>query len=496
MFKRIKTNSFLPVFITAILFLFPLKNYASSPKWNIEVKGIVTEKGHQLMGSVVSLFADSTLKQKITSDSGEFDFILNPDTDYMLTFTKPGYITKCISFSTKNVPAARAKQGFSPYDIEISIYPKIDGVDVNPLLQAPLAMVRYDANMDGGGDFAYDEKYMKSIRPFLSILDYEMKQAVSRAKKDKEDALKTDQLKRQQLIIYASIAILLLVLGFAVYAYRSSIQKKKINKELDMKNRDIEERNREITDSINYARRIQHAIMPEHSSIVNSLPDSFILFKPKAIVSGDFYFYFKDKERTFIAAADCTGHGVPGAFMSLIGYEKLHDATAQTAHTGEVLSMVNKGIRAALRQTSDTGSTRDGMDIALCALEAKNGGMQVSYSGANRPLWIIRKDSNELEEIKPTKKAIGGFTDEEQIFDAHDLHVKKGDAIYMFSDGYADQFGGAQGKKLTTKRFREFLLEIKNFSMAEQYQKLDTFIESWRNREEQLDDILVIGIRV
>jgi len=474
--------------------LCPKINFAAS-KWNIEVKGIVTEKGEQLRGAVISLYADSTLKSSITADSGEFDFTLQPDTDYMLTFTKPGYITKCISFSTKNVPAARAKLGFSPYDIEISIYKKIDGVDVNPLQQAPLAMVRYDPDLNNG-DFAYDEKYMKSIKPFLSILDYEMKQSVKRAQQDKQDAMKNDQLKRQQLIIYATGLILLLVLGFAFFAYRSFVQKKKINKELDLKNKNIEEKNREITDSINYAQRIQHAIMPEHKQIVNVLPDSFILFKPKAIVSGDFYFYFKDKDRTFIAAADCTGHGVPGAFMSLIGYEKLHDAAGQTKHTGEILSLVNVGIREALRQSSDTGSTRDGMDIALCSLEKNNGGMLVSYSGANRPLWIARKDSAELEEIKPTKKAIGGFTEADQAFDAHQIQINKGDTIYMFSDGYADQFGGIHGKKLTTKRFRELLLEIKGFSMAKQAERLEEYIENWKAKEEQLDDILVIGVRV
>lgn len=498
MFKIEKINSFSRILFTAILFLIPVLSFAAKKannqlKWTVEVKGTVNEKGKLLRGSVISLYVDSTLKQQITSDSGEFDFILMPDTDYMLTFTKPGYITKCMSFSTKDVPTERAKQGFSAFDVIISIYPKTEGIDVDPMSKAPLDMIRYSPDAD---DFAIDEKYTKSIAPFISILDYEGKQAVKRAQEEKTVALENEQLKRQRLIIYASIAILILVLAFALYAYRSYIQKKKINKELDLKNRHIEEKNREITDSINYARRIQHAIMPEHTQIKKVLPDSFILFKPKDIVSGDFYFYHKDKDKTFIAAADCTGHGVPGAFMSLIGYEKLHDAVSQTKHPGELLSIVNLGIREALRQSSDPNSTRDGMDIALCSIENKNGGAVVSYAGANRPLWINKKGSGELEEVKATKKAIGGFTEADQKFDAHEIHISKGDTFYLFSDGYADQFGGANGKKLTTKRFRELLLEIKEFSMEKQAERLEQFIEKWREKEEQLDDILVIGIRV
>jgi len=480
--------------------LFPVISYAALkrttiPKWNIEVKGVVTEKGQSLKGAIISVYNDSTLIETQTSEDGEFNLTLQPDTDYMLTFTKPGYITKCISFSTKNVPAARAKQGFTPYDIEISVYRKVQGVDANSLMQAPLAMVRYDPDFNKG-DFALDEKYTKSIRPFLSILDFEMKESVKRAQEDKQDVLKNDQLKRQQIIIYASGVVLLLVLGFAIFALISYRQKRRINLELDSKNKKIEEKNREITDSINYAQRIQHAIMPEHSNMTKVLPDSFILFKPKDIVSGDFYFFLHHKDRILLAAADCTGHGVPGAFMSLIGYEKLHDATHQTQHTGEVLSLVNRGIREALRQSSDSGSTRDGMDIALCSIIKGNDTAKVSFSGANRPMWIIRKTTGELEEVKPTKKAIGGFTDADQEFEANEIQLSKGDTFYLFSDGYADQFGGPHGKKLTTKRLKEFLLSIKELSMTAQVKKLEDYIEQWKIKEEQLDDILVIGVRV
>jgi len=469
---------------------------AVKPTWSIEVKGTVTEKGQSLQGAVVSLFSDSNLLQKVTSPDGDFSFTLHADTEYMFTFSKPGYVSKCITFSTKDVPMARAKQGFSPYDIEVSIFKKIEGVDIGQLLQAPLALIRFNPDLNEGGDFMYDEKYAKSIKPFLAVLDFEIKQEFKRAEQEKQVAVRDGELKKQKVLTWSAIIVLLLVLGFAIYAYRSFRQKRKMNHELDFQNKSIEQKNREITDSISYAKRIQDAILPTSETVKKVLPDSFILFKPKDIVSGDFYFFLHNKEKIYFGAADCTGHGVPGAFMSLIGYEKLYDASHTTDNTGDILSMVNKGIRKSLRQTTDKDSTRDGMDIALCCIQKEDKGMKVSFSGANRPLWVIRKGASSIEEFKPTKKAIGGFTEEEQGFDLFQTQINEGDTLYMFSDGYADQFGGDKGKKLTTKKFREILLEIKHLSMNDQLKHLESFIDSWRNKEEQLDDILVLGVRV
>ncbi|HTA81626.1 MAG TPA: SpoIIE family protein phosphatase [Bacteroidia bacterium] len=476
--------------------LLSLNVFAAKSTWSIEVKGTVTEKGQGLQGAVISLFSDSVLLQKVTSPDGDFSFILHADTEYMFTFSKPGYVSKCITFSTKDVPLARAKQGFSPYDIEVSIFKKIDGVDIGQLLQAPLALIRFNPDLNEGGDFMYDEKYAKSIKPFLAVLDFEIKQEFKRAEQEKQVAVRDGELKKQKVLTWSAIIVLLLVLGFAIYAYRSFTQKRKMNHELDFQNKSIEQKNREITDSISYAKRIQDAILPTAETVKKVLPDSFILFKPKDIVSGDFYFFLHNKEKIYFGAADCTGHGVPGAFMSLIGYEKLYDASHATSNTGDILSMVNKGIRKSLRQTTDKDSTRDGMDIALCCIQKEDKGMKVSFSGANRPLWVIRKGASSIEEFKPTKKAIGGFTEEEQGFDLFQTQINEGDTLYMFSDGYADQFGGDKGKKLTTKKFREILLEIKHLSMNDQLKHLENFIDSWRNKEEQLDDILVLGVRV
>lgn len=481
-------------FIAIIIILIPLFSYAGST-WNIEIRGSVTAKGIKLKNSLITIYGGALSKRVIESPNGDFDFFLQPDTNYLITFTKVGYITKCVSFSTKNVPSGRAAKGFSPYDIEVEIYPKIAGVDDAPLIQAPLAIVKYDSTFEQG-DFTSDTKYAESIAPFLSILDYEMKQTIKQAQMEKLDMLKNEELKRQRFIIYFSGIILILVSAFALYILFSYRQKKRINAELDFKNRKIEEKNLEITDSINYAKTIQNAMMPDYRQLGKILPESFILFRPKAIVSGDFYFFLESNNKIFLAAADCTGHGVPGAFMSLIGYDKLAEAVNRTMHVGEALSVVNKGIKDALRQSSSGGSSHDGMDIALCAIEMSNDGMKINYSGANRPLWIIRKDTREVKEIIPTKKGIGGFTDDEQQFDIHELQLTRGDCFYLFSDGYADQFGGMQGKKFSKKRFKELLVEANELPMTEQMDMLDEFILKWKEKEEQIDDILVIGVRV
>jgi serine phosphatase RsbU (regulator of sigma subunit) len=255
----------------------------------------------------------------------------------------------------------------------------------------------------------------------------------------------------------------------------------------------LAEKNKEITDSINYAKRIQQAKLPEVSEITSHLPHSFILFKPKDIVSGDFYFFRKKANECYIAAADCTGHGVPGALMSMVASEQLNDALRQSDKVSEILSLVNKGIKSSLRQTVSADSTRDGMDIVLCCVDYHR--KLVKYSAANRPLWIIRKGQDHVEEIKATKKAIGGLTDDHQNFEEHELQFQSGDTIYLFTDGYADQFSGKDGKKLMTKKFKEILLSQRAAEMPSQHKWLDGFIEEWKGGAEQIDDILVIGIR-
>jgi ligand-binding sensor domain-containing protein/serine phosphatase RsbU (regulator of sigma subunit) len=273
-------------------------------------------------------------------------------------------------------------------------------------------------------------------------------------------------------------------------------------KEIVEQQKIVEGKNKNITDSINYALRIQTAFLPKKEEISAYLPQSFILFKPKDIVSGDFYFFYKNaliktktgKDPVFIAAADCTGHGVPGAFLSMVGFERLTDAVRQSNYPSEILSLLNTGVKNSLHQSSKDESTRDGMDIAICAVDIEN--RIVTYAGANRPLWIIRKGQKEIEEIKCTKTAIGGLTADNQGFEPHEFTLQPGDSFYIFSDGYADIFNGETNKKLTTKKFKQILLDIQDKTMQEQERYLEDFIETWKAGTEQIDDILVIGVKI
>ena len=179
--------------------------------------------------------------------------------------------------------------------------------------------------------------------------------------------------------------------------------------------------------------------------------------------------------------------------MSTIGSEKLNEAVKDSSDVSVILNLVNRGMKKVLRQTDKINSTRDGMDVSLCAFNKDLS--QVEYAGANRPLWIIRKDQLEIEEIKATKVAIGGLTEDTQEFAKHTIDLQKGDSVYLFSDGYADQFS-PQDKKLMTRKFKEIILSIQNKTMEEQKEYLGSFIDEWKGNMEQTDDILVIGVRV
>lgn len=278
--------------------------------------------------------------------------------------------------------------------------------------------------------------------------------------------------------------------------------------ELRINSNIIEQKNLAITDSIRYAKRIQLATLPYSDIIKKHLPDSFILYKPKDIVSGDFYAFAKKEDEIILAAADCTGHGVPGAFMSMIGTNLFNQIINEKNITkpSEILNQLDKGIERALKQ--EETDNHDGMDMVICSFNFKENKFQ--YAGANRPLWIVRKnkhDSNAvlekdnfgefIEIIKPNKNPIGGFNQEQkELFTNHYFEIETGDTIYLLTDGYSDQFGGALGKKLLSKRLRDYLIEIKNESMQKQEMLLDLFFEEWRGKHEQVDDVLIIGIRL
>ena len=255
----------------------------------------------------------------------------------------------------------------------------------------------------------------------------------------------------------------------------------------------IELKNKEITASLVYAKRIQSAILPDMKLIYKTLEKSFILYLPKDIVSGDFYGFAQKDDNVIIAAADCTGHGVSGAFMSMIGSSLLNQVINEKNITqpSRILDALNQEIIDTLKQKE--GDTNDGMDVSICGFNLSN--QTVQFAGANRPLWLVR--NGELIVYKPDKFPIGGLQiKHEEQFSNQEIALQKNDTLYLFSDGYADQFGGDRNKKMMVKRFKNTILSIQDKTMAEQEIFLNAFFDQWKGSNEQVDDVLVIGIRI
>ena len=285
-----------------------------------------------------------------------------------------------------------------------------------------------------------------------------------------------------------------LIILVAIVAIKLLVLNKKNNKILKAQNEIIAEKNKNITDSINYAKRLQTAILPPKDFVAQVLPEHFILYQPKDIVSGDFYWVSHHGSKIMVAAIDCTGHGVPGALLSIVG----HNAISQTVNElgitqpSKVLDSMNTLIKKILHQ--DKGSDiRDGMDMSLCTFD-KNTNM-LEYSGANNPVYII--SDGKLSIIKGSKLTVGSM-EEEKVEPPlnHSIQLKKGDCFYLFSDGFADQFGGKDNKKFKTSRFQELLVSVNTISMNEQQKKIHQSFKDWQGNNEQVDDILVLGIRV
>lgn len=246
----------------------------------------------------------------------------------------------------------------------------------------------------------------------------------------------------------------------------------------------------DVTDSIRYAKRLQDSILPPQEQLDNYLPEYFILFKPRDIVSGDFYWMNVGKGDVRIAAADCTGHGVPGAFMSLVSNNMLNQSVNELGHKEP--ARIFEAISGQIEKTVQENS-KDGMDCAMLKFDKKH--KKIEYSGANNPLYWCREGDEEMRQIKADKHALEVFLNKEKEFANHELEIQKGDCFYIFTDGFPDQFGGPHGRKFMYKKFRNLLFEHHKKPMEEQRDILDKTIEDWRGDTKQIDDILVIGLR-
>lgn len=296
------------------------------------------------------------------------------------------------------------------------------------------------------------------------------------------------------LLSSAVLILLLLVLGSLLYQrYRA---KHKSNQELTQMNIEISEQKKEITDSINYARRIQEAILPPQHYVNNLLPNSFIMYRPKDIVSGDFYFIEQLDDSIYFAAVDCTGHGVPGAMMSVLGFnlisQALHEKGKRTP--ADILQYLDWGVNKTLRQSDEGNTVKDGMDLAVCRYQPASRKLQ--YAGVQNPLYMISA-AGEFTIVKADKSPIGinvdGIIDE---YTNHEMKLNEGDCVYIFTDGFADQMGGEKGKKFMYKPFRELLLSVSTEDMPVQLQKITQAFDRWKGKNDQIDDVLVMGMKV
>lgn len=302
---------------------------------------------------------------------------------------------------------------------------------------------------------------------------------------------------RNMIIAVAVLALLMLALIYARYRTKQQANEElgRKNQEIEQQKKTVEEKNWEITSSIEYAKRIQDAVMPSMAEIQTAIPDCFVFYRPKEIVSGDFFWYGKNGDEAFIAAVDCTGHGVPGAFMSMIGNDHLNQIVNVEKRTkpDEILNRLHHEIQVTLKQKHGVTDNHDGMDIALCAFNREK--KRLLFSSANRYLYQIR--DGELTETKGDHFNIGGIMHEDvRKYSLHSIDLQEGDVFYIFSDGVSDQFGGENSKKFGYKRLKNLLLELHTKPMDEQKALFENQMVDWMGENDQIDDFLLIGIRI
>ncbi len=301
------------------------------------------------------------------------------------------------------------------------------------------------------------------------------------------------------IIILLSIFLFIKLRERKLIAEKNNLERKIVirTKLIAKQNQKLEETNRQITDSINYASKIQSAILPDKQLFEDNFSEYFVLFKPRDIVSGDFYWIKKVNEHTVFAAADCTGHGVPGAFLSMLGISLLNEIVVhkEITQANQILEKLRTRIKSQLKQNNIDSTSKDGMDIAVCILNEKTNIMQ--YSGAYNPLYIINKEhkKHKFTEIKATRNPIGIYI-KERPFENHNIKIKKDDLIYIFSDGYADQFSGDSQKKFMSSQLKKLLIENANKKLVDQKQVLENEFKKWKGDYFQIDDILIIGIKI
>ncbi|MBL7913038.1 MAG: tetratricopeptide repeat protein [Bacteroidia bacterium] len=362
-----------------------------------------------------------------------------------------------------------------------------------------LALSHYKKYIVARDSINNDEAQKKMARTEINY-EYEKKEVKAKAEQEKKDAIANEEKQKQKIILWSVLGGLLLVIVFAivmVQRFRVTQQQKKVieaqKKITDEQKHQIEEKHKEITDSINYAERIQRSFLATKELLDENLNDYFVLFQPKDVVSGDFYWASKMHNDQFIlATADSTGHGVPGAIMSLLNITSLEKAIEQHIEPALILNATRKTIIERLKKDGSPDGGKDGMDCSLISLDFKNN--MLTYAAANNPVWIVR--GQELLEFSPDKMPVGKHDKDGTAFTQHTITLQKNDVVYTLTDGLPDQFGGPKGKKFMYKRLKELLISITHLPMVEQKEQLAMALNEWKGDLEQVDDVCVIGVRI
>ncbi len=471
---------------------------------NYYTKGLLLEKKKMYDSAIEAFTSAWNIMNKYSYPMNTYDRVA-AQSALARTYLKTGEHTKAFDYAFQSLSQAQ-------------------GENVKEVIRDDYFTLASLCKLDNNKDLAI-EYYENFIRLKDELSGEEAKRALQRAEIDnikkrneqeklllqKENQLKEAQLKHQKQLTFMVILGFLFLFALSTVVYISYRQKKKDNRLLSEQKTEIakqhnvlEKQTKNITDSINYARRIQEAILPSIDIIAKQIPDYFVLYKPRDIVSGDFYWFKQIKNLLYIVAADCTGHGVPGAFMSMLGVSALNEIVTGRGvkPPALVLNNLRKRIKKSLHQTGKYGEAQDGMDISLIMVDLDNQTLQ--FAGAYNPLYIFRKETNtdgnttqyKHDTIKANRMPIGIHPKDHQEFTNHELQLQKGDTMYIFSDGYVSQFGGDRGDKLKSKKFQEVLKNNIDKPLEEQKQILDTYLAEWQGKHNQADDILVIGLRV
>ena len=396
-----------------------------------------------------------------------------------------GGIRNCIEAAELFAKLNDVRNLYNTYEALAEYYSKINDFKTSNLYYSKYVYLK---------DSIFDDDTKSTI--------HEMSIKYESEKKEQENQLLTLENKNKKQIIYFALGGCFLLLGLVFFIFNGYRNKQKANLLLEEKNNIIqqqkeivEEQHQDITDSIKYAKRIQGAILPPRNLWTKISPNSFVLYMPKDVLSGDFYWIEETKDYIYLAAADCTGHGVPGALISIVNFNLLNKAVLEKnlVTPAEILDAVNLWLTDSLHQTYRESAVKDGMDVTLIAIHKHSS--EVLFSGANNPIYLV--SNGELNVIKGDKFPVGAFI-EDQIkhFTNKRFEVKSGDCIYLFSDGFADQFGGDNGKKYKYAPFQRKLIEIVSKSVSEQREIMKHEFLTWKGKHEQVDDVLLIGIKI